>query len=472
MNGARQAAAAGGVDIGTTLDAGPFSPMQGLAVLLAALSIVLDGFDGQLIGFAIPALIRDWHLAREAFVLAVAAGLVGMGLGSAAAGPFADRFGRRRAVILSVFVFGAATCAIGAAQDIAGLAALRFVAGLGIGGALPSATTLTAEFTPARHRTLMVTATIVCVPLGGMLAGLFAHAVLPVQGWRGLFVAGGALPLLFGVVLLATLPESPRYLARHRARWPELGRLLARMRRPVAANAIFGDPVERRAAANAGADGPGAERRGFRALFADGLAGDTLALWCAFFMSLLAVYSAFSWLPAMLAAQGLSVDVAGSGLTAYNLGGVIGALGCALAIARWGSRWPLVSSALGGAASAAALFGVDVASQRGWLLLGLGLHGLFVNAVQATMYALCAHLYATPVRATGTAGALMVGRLGAIFSAFAGAWVIGAGGKAGYLAMLVVSMTIAALALAVLRDHVKPLRAQWFRREGIAGPSR
>ncbi|MBU9276645.1 MFS transporter [Burkholderia gladioli] len=485
MNGARQAAAAGGVDIGATLDAGPFSAMQGLAVLLAALSIVLDGFDGQLIGFAIPALIRDWHLAREAFVPAVAAGLVGMGLGSAAAGPFADRFGRRRAVILSVFVFGAATCAIGAAQDIAGLAALRFVAGLGIGGALPTATTLTAEFTPARYRTLMVTATIVCVPLGGMLAGLFAHAVLPVQGWRGLFVAGGALPLLLGVVLLATLPESPRYLARHRARWPELGRLLARMRRPVAADAAFSDSVERHAAAAAGADGReqrivggapsariGAERRGFRALFADGLAGDTLALWCAFFMSLLAVYSAFSWLPAMLAAQGLSVDVAGSGLTAYNLGGVIGALGCALAIARWGSRWPLVLSALGGAASAAALFGVDVASQRGWLLLGLGLHGLFVNAVQATMYALCAHLYATPVRATGTAGALMVGRLGAIFSAFAGAWVIGAGGKAAYLAMLVVSMTIAALALAVLLDHVKPLRAQRIRREGIAGPSR
>ncbi|NIF75565.1 MFS transporter, partial [Burkholderia sp. Ap-962] len=255
MNGARQAAAAGGVDIGATLDAGPFSAMQGLAVLLAALSIVLDGFDGQLIGFAIPALIRDWHLAREAFVPAVAAGLVGMGLGSAAAGPFADRFGRRRAVILSVFVFGAATCAIGAAQDIAGLAALRFVAGLGIGGALPTATTLTAEFTPARHRTLMVTATIVCVPLGGMLAGLFAHAVLPVQGWRGLFVAGGALPLLLGVVLLATLPESPRYLARHRARWPELGRLLARMRRPVAADAAFSDSVERRAAAAAAADG-------------------------------------------------------------------------------------------------------------------------------------------------------------------------------------------------------------------------
>ncbi|MBI0327466.1 MFS transporter [Burkholderia plantarii] len=451
MSAAREAAAPAPVDVGVALDHGPFTPMQALAVLLAALSIVLDGFDGQLIGFAIPALIREWHLTRDAFAPAVAAGLVGMGIGSAGAGLFADRFGRRRAVIASVFVFGAATCAVGAAPDIATLALLRFVAGLGIGGALPTATTLTAEFTPARRRTLMVTATIVCVPLGGMLAGLFAHDMLPACGWRGLFIAGGALPLVLGLVLAAALPESPRFLAREPARWPELGRLLARMRRPAAPGTRFIDLAEPH---------PGLRRRGFRALFADGLARDTIALWCAFFMSLLAVYSAFSWLPTMLAAQGLSVSAAGSGLTAYNLGGVFGALGCAVAIARFGSRWPLVVCSLGGAASAAWLLGVDAASQRGWLLLGLGLHGLFVNAVQATMYALCAYLYPTPVRATGTAGALMFGRLGAILSAFAGAFVITSGGATGYLCMLAAAMAIAGLALALLRGHLRPLRAQ------------
>lgn len=74
---------------------------------------------------------------------------------------------------------------------------------------------------------MMVSATIVCVPLGGMLAGLFAHEVLPRYGWRGLFFAGGALPLVLGFVLVRALPESPRYLARRPARWPELGALLA-----------------------------------------------------------------------------------------------------------------------------------------------------------------------------------------------------------------------------------------------------
>jgi AAHS family 4-hydroxybenzoate transporter-like MFS transporter len=75
---------------------------------------------------------------------------------------------------------------------------MRFIAGLGIGGCLPSASTVAAEFTPIRRRTMAVTATIVCIPLGGMLAGVFANYVLPALGWRALFFIGGSLPLTLG----------------------------------------------------------------------------------------------------------------------------------------------------------------------------------------------------------------------------------------------------------------------------------
>ncbi|WP_298281133.1 TetR family transcriptional regulator, partial [uncultured Bradyrhizobium sp.] len=94
------------------------------------------------------------------------------------------------------------------------------------------------------------------------------------------------------------------------------------------------------------------QRGGVPALFEAGRARDTIALWCAFFLNLLAVYSAFSWLPTMLNAAGLDVAVAGSGLTAYNFGGVFGALLCAVAIARFGSRGPLLLCAAGGAVTA------------------------------------------------------------------------------------------------------------------------
>jgi AAHS family 4-hydroxybenzoate transporter-like MFS transporter len=199
------------LDIGQLIDDGPWTTMQKIVVVLAALSIVADGFDGQLIGFAIPHIIKEWGVTRADFAPVVASGLVGMGIGSACAGLFADHFGRRLAVIGSVLLFSIATCAIGFAPDLWTIAALRFVAGLGIGGALPTSTTMTAEFTPLRSRTLAITATIVCVPLGGMLAGVFASYVLPEFGWRGLFKLGGLLPLALGIVLFFRLPESPAF---------------------------------------------------------------------------------------------------------------------------------------------------------------------------------------------------------------------------------------------------------------------
>ncbi len=387
------------IDVGESIDRGPWTGFQKLGVLLAALAILLDGFDGQLIGFAIPVIIQEWGVSREDFAPVVAAGLIGMGFGSAFAGYVCDRFGRRPAIIGSVLLFGLATSCIGFSENLASIAAFRFIAGLGIGGALPSSSTIAAELTPSRRRTLAITATIVCVPLGGMLAGLYAGYILPVFGWRVLFFAGGALPVLLSVVLIAFLPESPRFLVRRPQRWDELRRLLARMSRSVDSSAVFIDAAEQKLE----------RHEGVRALFQADRVRDTLALWVAFFLSLFAVYTAFSWLPAMLASEGANIAITSGGLTAYNLGGVFGALICAVAITRFGSRWPIVLCCAGGALSAFLLEGTPVGNTS-LLILGLGLHGLFVNAAQTTMFALSAHVYPTNVRATGTASAMAFGR--------------------------------------------------------------
>ena len=101
------------IDVGESIDEGPWTTFQKLGVLLAALSIVLDGFDGQLIGYAIPVIIQEWGVSREDFAPIVASGLIGMGFGSALAGYVCDRFGRRPAIIGSVLLFGVATSCIG-----------------------------------------------------------------------------------------------------------------------------------------------------------------------------------------------------------------------------------------------------------------------------------------------------------------------------------------------------------------------
>lgn len=437
------------LDIGDLLDRGRWTPFQRRILALSATCVLVDGFDSQLIGYAIPVLIRDWGVGRADFAPVVAAGLVGMSVGSAVAGAVGDRLGRRRALIGSVLLFALATGSIGFAGSLFWIGLLRFVAGLGIGGAIPSATTLSAEFTPARWRTVAITSTIVCVPLGGMLAGVFSSYVLPAFGWKLLFWLGGALPLALCLVLAVALPESPRFLARHPARRADLGRLLGRMARPVAADATFVDRSDLRPTGRHRDD----EGGGFGALFEAGRRRDTIALWLAFFLCLLAVYTAFSWLPTMLTAEGLDVSAAGAGLTAYNLGGVFGALLCALAITRFGSRGPLVACAAGGAASAFFLRHVDV-SHTAILVTGLALHGFFVNAVQSTMYAVCAYVYPTRIRATGTASALAFGRIGAIVSAFAGSAIIGAGGASAFFGLLLAAMAGAAVALMVVAHHI------------------
>ena len=159
----------------------------------------------------------------------------------------------------------------------------------------------------------------------------------------------------------------------------------------------------------------------------------------------------------MLTAQGLDAATAGSGLTAYNFGGVVGALGCAALIARFGSRWPQIVCALGATATALALEWAGLGNQ-GVMVFWLGLHGFFVNAVQSTLYAVAAFTYPTAIRATGTATALAFGRLGAVLSAFVGAAVISAAGPDSFLDVLALAMLGTALFLLLLRHPIPPAR--------------
>ena len=432
------------VDVGALVDEGHWSPYQKLLVLATALAIVLDGLDNQLLGAAVPALMREWDLPRAAFAPVLTSGMAGMMIGGAIGGLVGDRLGRRVALLASVASFGVLTILVSVADGIVTLGVLRFFAGLGLGGAMPNAAALSSEYVPTRHRPFAVTLTIVCIPLGGTLAGIVGAQILPWLGWRALFLVGGVLPLILLVVLWKVLPESPRYLARHRERWSELGALLRRLGHRVDSDTVFVDGSEKAIG-----------RVSARELLVPEFRRDTLALFASFFFCLLSVYIGTNWVPSLLTGAGFDVGVASSGLAAFNLGGVVGAVLGALAISRLGSRITMLSMTAGAIAGSITLAAMPIAAQSAFAVLAmLAWTGGLINAVQTTMYALAAHVYPTGIRATGVGTAVAVGRIGGVLSPYAGSWALESGGAPRLFGLIAVTMSLVLLALASVRRHI------------------
>jgi MFS transporter, AAHS family, 4-hydroxybenzoate transporter len=444
------------IDVAALLDDNSWSTYQKLLTALIALAVIFDGFDIQILGFAIPSLMQEWHASRSEFGPVLAVGLVGMVLGGPLAGYFGDRFGRRPAFIGCVAVFGVATIATSFVQGFFGLAIFRLITGLGTGGALPNVSALTAEFAPLRRRPIAVKLTLVCVPLGGMLGGLLAASVLPKFGWRGLYGIGGALPVLMAVVMWAALPESPRFLARHRTQWSQLNRLLTRIGHVIPPGAAFEDRAERNSARAAS----------LRALFGPGLARDTVGLWIAFFFCLGSIYLVFGWLPAMLTARNLDLATASLGLAVYNFGGVLGILTWAVLTTMLGSRGPLLFGALACAGSALALLVIPYQAHgdHTLLIVCLGINGVLANAVQVSMYAVANHVYPTTMRATGVAYSSAAGRTGGLLSSLVGSSVIQASGA--YWWTLAMAMVCAFAGLLCVRNHFPGVNRVEIQRAG------
>jgi AAHS family 4-hydroxybenzoate transporter-like MFS transporter len=188
--------------------------VNGILFLFTLLALVFDGFDIQAIGFIAPALLAEWDISRAKLGPVLAAGLVGMALGAIALGPLGDRIGRKRSLLAAMGLIAAGSLASAFVQDPLQLTICRFFTGLGLGGCLPNATALIMEFAPLTLRNLMVSVTIVGVPVGGVLGAAVAARLLPEFGWRAIVMVGAILPALLALVMWIVMPESPRFLAR------------------------------------------------------------------------------------------------------------------------------------------------------------------------------------------------------------------------------------------------------------------
>jgi AAHS family 4-hydroxybenzoate transporter-like MFS transporter len=434
------------VDVGRLIDAGGWTGYQKWLVFLVAMTIVFDGIDNQLLGIVIPTVMGEWGVPRSSFAPVVSFGYGGMMVGGLVAGFVGDRFGRRAALLGSMWVFGILTVAAAFANSTESLTVLRFLAGIGLGGAMPNAAALAAEYVPVRMRPVAVTVTIVCVPLGGTLAGLLGIQVLPTLGWRNLFIIGGVVPLLAAVALRFMLPESPQFLARKPGRWSELVADMKKMGHTLAPGTTFVDPSVGRTV----------QAVSFSTLFAPAFRRDTLALWASFFSCLLAVYLGFSWLTTLLSGAGFDPATANTGITAFNLGGVAGALLGGFVISRLGSRLAMLTMTAVAIAGAATLALMDISPAASLLaiMVMLTLTGSMINGVQTTMYALAAHVYPTALRARGVGTAVAFGRIGAFMTGFIGSWAADVGGTQAFFAVVAGMMVVTFLSLSLVGRHV------------------
>jgi AAHS family benzoate transporter-like MFS transporter len=374
------------------------------AAVLCGVSLLADGYDVGVFGAIVPSLMKTWHISGTVAGLLGTAALGGMLLGAIGLGALADRIGRKPTLVAALTVFSVCTGLASLASGPVEFALLRFAAGLGLGGVLPLAATLSAEYAPARWRSSFVMWTSIGFAGGGLLAAVVSRAELAAWGWRGV-IATGVFPLLLMPVFLLALPESLEFQLR-RGRTERVRRVMAVMRSTVAVAADAELYVP-----------PRVGRTSPARLFARPFAQRTVLLAIAFSCCLLMLYAILTWLPQLVAASGLSVTSGLTMLVLLNGGGVVGIALNGVLSERVGLFRVVVASYL---CTAAAIFLLGSAHTD--LLLGLTafLGGMLAYGSSVAENAYAAFVYPAELRGSGTGWCLGIGRVGAMVGPYLG----------------------------------------------------
>lgn len=389
------------------------SPLQIWTVVLCFLIVGIDGFDTGAIGFIAPALRTEWQVTAGQIAPLFGAGLFGLVAGSFIFGPLADRIGRKYSLLLTVLFFGLASLASAWAADILQLTILRFLTGVGLGGAMPNAITLTSEYCPDSRRSFLTTAMYCGFILGSALGGLAAAQFIDTYGWRSILLFGGIVPLAMLPFLWFWLPESARFLVLKRAPAEEVAAILHK----IAPEADLKD-------AEFSGVKP-AEGSPVRQLFAPSELRGTILLWATYFMSLMVYYLLASWLPTVINSAGMSLKEASYFAMMLQVGGSVGAIVIGLMMDRTEPHYVLGAFYIG-AAVFIAMIGIATGSA---VLLALAVFGagLCLAGSQIGLHALAAGFYPTANRATGVAWANGIGRMGSVLGSMIGGVLLNSG---------------------------------------------
>jgi AAHS family 4-hydroxybenzoate transporter-like MFS transporter len=352
------------------LDAKPRARLHWVALALCAATMFVEGYDAQLMGFVVPGIGRAWGVAPASLTPAIAAGLIGMTIGAFFIAPLADSFGRRRLVVYSVIIFAVLTIATAFAANLPTLVVLRLLTGIGLGGAMPNAIAITAEFSPVAKRASAVAAMFSSYSIGAGFGGIIAAGLIPAYGWGSVLVFCGAMALLLWPLLVFAMPES--YVPQGEAK-PKI-------------------PIGR--------------------LFSEGRAMITLLLWVIFFANLMELFFLTSWLPTTVEAQGISPKNAVIVTVVVQFAGVAAAFAMGPLVDRFGPQRVLPLAFLIAAICIAGI-GLAGSAVAFTMVMAFGM-GIGTVGAQNCNNGVAAKFYPKSIRATGVGWALAVGRIGSI----------------------------------------------------------
>lgn len=371
---------------------------KGAVVFLLWLAVLLDGFDLVVLGASMPAMLDDpnWHLDPAGATQISTAGLVGMTLGALFIGAATDKLGRRKVMIFSVLAFSVLTLAMGFTYNFWLFLTLRFLAGVGLGGCLPTAISMVTEFRGRAKAGSSTTTVMTGYHVGAVLTAFLALFLINPFGWHSMFIVGAIPGLILAPLMYFLLPESPDFL-----------RVTGRDQEARQIASQYGLSLEEASAGVPQVE----EQAGAAALLRPPYLRNSIAVWVTSFMGLLLVYGLNTWLPQIMRQADYDMGNALGFLMVLNIGAVVGLVIAGQVSDKYSPRrsglvWFVLS----------ALFLAMLAMRMPMPVLYtvVFLTGVFVFSSQNLVYAFVGENHPSNLRATAMGISAGIGRLGAI----------------------------------------------------------
>ncbi|HYM18151.1 MAG TPA: MFS transporter [Micropepsaceae bacterium] len=436
------------VDIGEVIEAQGKSAFGLMIFLIGCLVMLVDGYDNQALNYAQPAIIKDFAIAPEKMAPVIAISIIGWMLGSVGFSMIGDRIGRRNAMLIAVFFFGALTLCIPLARDLIGLASLRFLAALGIGGAIPMAVALVSDYSKSKRRGLKIATLYLGYTFGSSGGGFLAADLTPAYGWRAIFIVGGVAAIAVGAMLIAILPESARYLVLKDGSEPRILELVRKLKPTIALSDetrfVISEPAEKGLPV--------------KSLFTEGRAAMTIFLWIALGFSFVTHFYLSAWMTTLFSSYSGEMTIEQAQRTAawFQMGAAYGFIMGWLLDKR---GIPAVTLAmLLGAIPVAALGFVDAGIAVTMVLSALS--GILVLGGAPGLNAISGIVYPTSVRCTGAGAAFAAARVGAVIGPLIAGALIGAHMPLNVIFVVGALPMLAAAAMTFLLDRSMTPAAQ------------